>query len=168
MVRTLCTLITLLGLGGPMLSARPTLDAIKPLSGRTLALPESKPQFTWFPAVFQRELGVSWDGQIGWKTRDRVWVFAVALEQSLGKVIRPYSPFRLNVTVLRAEKNTGTFLVEFAILGPSGESVEAVQVEGTGPSGRSVEEIYLALAGEIVGTFKKSVLQGSGGPSEQP
>jgi len=165
MSRTLCTLMALLALGGPALSAHASLDAIKPATGRTQAPQVSRPQFSWFPAAFQRELGVSWDGQIGWKTRDRVWVFAVALEQSLGKVIRPDSPFRLNVTVLRAEKGTGTFVVEFAILDPSGDSVEAVQVEGVGPSDRLVDEVYPALAGEIVGTFTKSVLQST---SEKP
>ncbi len=165
MTRKLCTLLAVLGLGGPILSAHASLDAIKPPSGRTLAAKDSRPLFSWFPAVFQRELGVSWDGEIGWKTRDRVWVFAVALERSLGQVIRPDSPFRLNVTVIRAEKGTGTFVVEFAILDASGESLEAVQVEGIGPSGGAVDEVYPAVAGEIVGTFKKSVLQS---PSEQP
>ncbi|NWJ41982.1 MAG: hypothetical protein HXX12_13550 [Geothrix sp.] len=168
MTRTLCTLVALFALGGPARSAHASFDAIKPPTGRTSAVQDSRPQFTWFPAVFQRELGVSWDGRIGWKTSDRVWVFAVALEQSLGKVIRPDSPFRLNVTVLRAEKGTGTFVVEFAILDPSGESVEAVQVEGVGPRGRLADEVYPALAGEIVGTFKKSVLQVPGEPPGQP
>jgi hypothetical protein len=166
MARTLCTLLALLALGGPALSAHASPDAIKAPTGRTPASQEARPRFTWFPAVFQRELGVSWDGQIFWKTRDRVWVFAVALERSLGQVVRSDSPFRLNVTVIRAEKGSGTFVVEFAILDPSGESVEAVQVEGVGPKGYTVDEVYPAVAGEIVGTFRKSVLQGgSGGTS---
>jgi hypothetical protein len=152
--------MAILGLGGLTLSAHASLDSVKPSIGRTLAFQDSRPLFTWFPSAFQRELGVSWDGEIGWKTSDRVWVFAVALERSLGRVTRPDSPFRLNVTVIRAEKGTRTFVVEFSILDPSGESVEAVQVEGIGPSGRSVDEVSLAVAGEIVGTFKRSVLQG--------
>jgi hypothetical protein len=36
--------------------------------------------------------------------------------------------------------------------------VEVLQVEGVGPSDRSVDEVYPAEAGEIVTTFKKSVL----------
>lgn len=168
MARTLCTLMALLALGGPTLLAHAAVDSARPPTGRTLPAQVPKPLFTGLPAGFQRELGVSWDGEIGWKTPDRVWIFAVALERSLGQVIRPDSPFRLAVTVLRADKGAGTYVVEFAILNPSGESLEAVQVEGIGPRGPSVDEIYLALAGEIVGTFKKSVLQGPGEPPTQP
>jgi hypothetical protein len=61
--------------------------------------------------------------------------------------------------VVRLEKQTGTFVVEFSIQDPSGESLELVQVEGTGPRDRSGEEIYPTLAAEIVTTFQKSVLK---------
>lgn len=160
MRRTLGTLLGLLGSGGAAFPAQGAVESIRPSFSRAADSQELRLRSAGLPVGFERERGVSWDGQISWKTRDRVWVFAAALERSLGEVVRPDSPFRLNVTVIRAEKGTGTFVVEFAILDPSGESVEAVQVEGTGPSGRSVDEVYPALAGKIVATFQKSVLQG--------
>jgi hypothetical protein len=157
--------LALLGLAGSALAAHGAFDSVKAM-GRTPAAQDPRPQFTRLPAEFQPELGVSWDGRIGWKTRDRVWVFAAALERSLGPVLRPGSPFRLNVTVLQAEQASGTFVVEFDILDASGESVEAVQVEGTGPGGHALDEAYPRLAGEIVATFKKSVLQSPEPPTK--
>ena len=112
-----------------------------------------------FPAEFERERGVSWDGRIDWKTKDRAWAFAAALEGSLKGISRLKSPYRLSVTVVRVEKRTGTFVVEFNIQDPTGESVELVQVEGVCPSNHSTEDVYPAVAGEIVSTFKKSVLK---------
>lgn len=159
MLMKLCTLIAVLGLGGSPLSAGCSPDTDKaPFylkdAGRN---PKSLPLS--LHTDFERERGVSWDGQIAWKTEDRVWVFAASLESSLKGVIRPDSPYRLSVTVVRAEKGTGTFVVEFSIQDPSGASVELVQVEGTGPRNRSIDEVYPAVAGEIVTTFKKNVLQ---------
>jgi hypothetical protein len=46
--------------------------------------------------------------------------------------------------VVRLEKQTGTFVVEFSIQDPSGESLELV---------------HPTLAAEIVTTFQKSVLK---------
>jgi hypothetical protein len=111
------------------------------------------------PPAFERERGVSWDGRIGWKTDERLWVFAAALEGSLKRIIRADSPYRLSVAVVRAEKRTGTFVVEFTIEDPTGESVEQVQVEGTGPRNRSLEDLCPAVAGKIVTAFEKSVLK---------
>jgi hypothetical protein len=111
------------------------------------------------PAAFERERGVSWDGRIGWRTEERVWVFAAALEASLKGITRAGSPYRLNVAVVRVDKPTGTFVVEFSIQDPSGESLELVQVEGIGPSNQALDEVYPAVAGEIVTTFRKSLLQ---------
>jgi hypothetical protein len=109
--------------------------------------------------AFERERGVSWDGHIGWKTQERVWVFAAALEASLKGIIRADSPYRLSVVVVRVEKQTGTFVVEFAIQDSSGESVELVQVEGAGPRQREMDEVYPAVAGAIVTTFKERLLE---------
>jgi hypothetical protein len=111
------------------------------------------------PPVFERERGVSWDGRIGWKTEDRLWVFAAALEGSLKGIVRDGSPFRLSVAVVRVEQETGTFVVEFSILDPSGERVEQVQVEGSGPRDGGMDAVYPAVAGQIVKTFEQSVLK---------
>lgn len=112
-----------------------------------------------FPPAFERERGVSWDGQIGWKTPSRVWVFAAALEQSLKGIVRTESPYRLNVAVVRVDQAAATFVVEFSIQNARGERLEMVQVEGTGPINRSVDEVFPAVAGEIVTLFKTNVLQ---------
>jgi len=157
--RKLCTLIALLGLAGSMLSAAPSLDTAKAPFYAKGATRDPGAMTISLPSEFAPERGVSWDGQIGWKAAERVSVFAAALELSLKGVVRPDSPFHLSVTVVRAEKRTGTFVVEFAILDPSGASVEEVQVEGVGPSNRSMDEVYPAVAGQIVTTFKKSVLE---------
>ena len=111
------------------------------------------------PPIFERDRGVSWDGRIGWKTKERAWVFAAALEGSLKKVVRADSPYRLKVAVVKAEKQTGTFVVEFDILDPSGESMELIQLEGTGPRNHAMEDVYPAVAGKIVTTFVTSLLK---------
>jgi hypothetical protein len=159
MTRPFCTLIAVLALGGSLLSAARSFDTVKAPFPRKDAAREAAQLALSFPSDFRPERGVSWDGRIGWKAPEQVTVFAVALELSLKEIVRPDSPFHLSVTVVRAEKQTGTFVVEFAILDPSGESVEAVQVEGIGPSNRSTDEVYPAVAGQIVATFKKSVLE---------
>jgi hypothetical protein len=102
---------------------------------------------------------VSWDGRIEWKAEERAGRFAAALEGSLKGISRTSSPYRLSVAVVRVEKQTGTFVVEFSIQAPSGESVELLQIEGACPSDRPIEEIYPAVASEIVSTFEKSVLK---------
>jgi hypothetical protein len=142
-----------------MLSAACSPDAAKAPAYTRNATRDPGTMTLGLPSEFAPERGVSWDGRIRWATEERVWVFAAALELSLKEVIRPDSPFHLNVTVVRAEKRTGTFVVEFSILAPSGESVELLQVEGVGPRDRSVDEVSPVVAGEIVTTFKKSVLQ---------
>lgn len=155
MTRSLCTFIAALALGGSPLSAARSFDTVKAPFPRK----DAAQLALTFPSDFRPERGVSWDGRIAWKAQEQVTVFAVALELSLKEVVRPDSPFHLSVTVVRAEKRTGTFVVEFAILAPSGESLEAVQVEGVGPSNRSMDEVYPAVAGQIVATFRKSVLE---------
>ncbi|GLH70896.1 hypothetical protein GETHPA_24290 [Geothrix rubra] len=155
MTRPLCTRLAVLALGGSLLSAAPSFDTVKAPVPRK----DAAQLALAFPSDFRPEQGVSWDGRIGWKAPERVAVFAVALELSLKEVVRPDSPFHLSVTVVRAEKRTGTFVVEFAILDPTGESVESVQVEGVGPTNHRMDEVYPAVAGQIVATFKKNVLQ---------
>jgi hypothetical protein len=158
-LRSLCTWIALLGLGGAALAAHGSPDTDRAPVHRNAAIQDPKQLPFSLPKVFERERGVSWDGRIGWKTPERAWLFAAALESSLEGVLRPDSPYRLSVTVLRAEPGARTFVVEFAILDASGESLELLQVEGSGPREGSVDEVYPAVAGEIVTTFKKSVLQ---------
>jgi hypothetical protein len=159
-VKRLCsTLIAILGLGGSTPSAHGSpITAPAPFYLKHASLdPRNVPLI--FPPAFEREQGVSWDGKIEWKAEERAWVFAAALEGSLKGISRVNSPYRLSVAVVRVEKLTGTFVVEFTILDPTGESVELLQVEGVCPVNRSSEDIYPAVAGEIVHTFKKSVLQ---------
>jgi hypothetical protein len=155
----LAILILLLGPGGAALLARCSPDAVPITFHSKRAAWDPRNLNLSVPAAFERARGVSWDGRIGWKTEERVWVFAAALEASLKAVIRADSPYRLGVAVVRAEKRTGTFVVEFTIQDPAGEDVELVQVEGSGPGDRVLDEVYPALAGEIVTAFKKSVLQ---------
>jgi hypothetical protein len=155
----LAMLITLLGLGGSTLSARRSPDAIPAIFHAKNAAWASRNLQLEVPATFERERGVAWDGRIGWKTEERVWVFAAALEASLKGIIRAESPYRLSVAVIRVERQTGIFVVEFSIQDPSGASVEQVQVEGIGPRNRVLDEVYPALAGEIVAAFEKSILQ---------
>lgn len=154
----LATLIIMLGWGGSRLSARCSPDTIPATFHSRNAAWDSRNLQLDVPAAFERERGVSWDGRIGWKTEERVWVFAAALEASLKGILRADSPYRLSVAVVRVDKQTGTFVVEFTILDPSGASVELVQVEGIGPRDRVLDEVYPAVAGAIVTTFKKSVL----------
>ncbi|WP_257310310.1 hypothetical protein [Geothrix fuzhouensis] len=158
-MRSLCTLMALLGLAGPALSARGSLDAGRAPVYKKAAAQDPKQLPFSLPKGFERERGVAWDGKIGWQTPERAWLFAVALERSLGDVIRPDSPYQLSVTVVRVEKGTRTFVVEFAIQDPSGESLEQVQVEGVGPREGSVDDVLPAVAGQIVTTFQKNVLQ---------
>jgi hypothetical protein len=158
-MRSLCTLMALLGLGGPALWAHGSLDAGRvPVYKKDAAQDPKQLPFS-LPKGFERERGVAWDGRIGWKTPERAWVFAVALESSLTEVLRPDSPYQLSVTVVRVEKGTRTFVVEFSIQDPTGESLEQVQVEGVGPRDGSVDDVYPAVAGQIVTTFQKNVLQ---------
>jgi hypothetical protein len=146
-------------LGGPALSAGCSPDAVPaPLYSKGAA-GAARNQRLVVPGAFERERGVSWDGQIRWRTEARVWVFAAALEASLRGIVRADSPYRLRVTVVRVEAQTGTFVVEFAIQDPSGESLELAEVEGTGPRQRVMDEVYPAVAGAIVTTFKKNLLQ---------
>jgi hypothetical protein len=153
------TLIAILGLGGSTPSALCSPNtAPAPFYQKNATLDSRNVTFS-FPPAFERERGVSWDGRIGWKTEERAWVFAAALEGSLKGISRVNSPYRLSVAVVRVEKLTGTFVVEFTIQDPTGESLELLQVEGVCPRNRSSEDIYPALAGEIVTTFKKNVLQ---------
>jgi len=159
MTKLLSTLIAILGWSVPTLWGSPSPDLAPALFYTVNAGRNTKPVYFGFPPVFERERGVSWDGRIGWKTEERAWVFAAALEFSLKDIVRANSPYHLNVAVVRVEKQTGTFVVEFTIQDPSGESVELVQVEGTCPPSRSTDEVYPAVAGEIVTTFKKTVLQ---------
>ena len=159
MRKLLYILIPVLGVGGPTLSAKCSSDPAPAAFCRKYAGPDFKTAFFCFPPAFDRERGVSWDGRIAWKTEERAWVFAAALEGSLKGIIRADSPYHLRVAVVRVEKQTGTFVVEFSILAPSGESIELVQVEGAGPSDRSMEEIYPTVAAEIVTTFEKSILK---------
>ena len=159
-MRTLLVpLIVMLGWGGSGLSARCSPDAIPASFHSKNAAWDSRNLQPEVPAAFERARGVSWDGRIGWKTEERVWVFAAALEASLRGLIRADSPYRLSVTVVRVDKQTGTFVVEFTIQDSSGASVEWVQVEGIGPRNQVLDEVYPAVAGAIVTTFKKSVLQ---------
>jgi hypothetical protein len=153
------TLVTVLGLAGAILSARCSPDAAPTrFYARGAAKDINRVEFS-FPPIFEREHGVSWDGQIDWKTEERARVFGAALEGSLKGISRAGSPYRLHVAVVRAEKQTGTFVVEFTIQAPSGESVEVLQVEGVCPSNRASEGLYPVVAREIVITFKKSILQ---------
>ena len=159
MKRHLSSLIAMLLLAGPALPAKCSPETgTAPFYARIAAKDFSQSDLL-FPPIFERERGVSWDGRIDWKTTERAWVFAAALEGSPKGITRAGSPYRLSVAVIRAEKQTGTFVVEFTIQAPSGESVELVQVEGVCPSHRSSEDVYPAVAGEIVTTFKKSLLQ---------
>jgi hypothetical protein len=155
----LIPLIILLGLGGSRLSARCSPDAIPAMFHAKNAAWDSRNLQLGIPATFERERGVSWDGRIGWRTEERAWVFAAALEASLKGITRAGSPYRLSVAVLQVDKQTGTFVVEFTILDPSGESVELLQVEGLGPRNQVLDEVYPAVAGAIVAAFKKSILQ---------
>ena len=159
MKRILFALMVLAGPGRSVLSAHGSVDSAPARHYGRNSTQDAKHFDFSFPPVFERERGVSWDGRIDWKTGERAWVFAAALEGSLKGIVRAKSPYRLSVAVVRAEKQTGIFVVEFTIQAPSGESVEVVQVEGVCPRNRSVEEIYPAVAGEIVTTFKKHVLQ---------
>jgi hypothetical protein len=159
-MRTLpAALIILFGSSGSTLPARCSPDAIPTSFHGKHAVWDSRNQRLAVPTAFERERGVSWDGQIGWKTEERVWVFAAALEASLKGIIRADSPYRLSVAVVRVEKQTGTFVVEFTIQDPSGDNVELVQVEGAGPRQRAMDEVYPAVAGAIVSTFKERLLQ---------
>jgi hypothetical protein len=153
------TLIVLFGPAGPTLTARPSLDAVPARFHSKNAAWASRNQHLVVPVAFERERGVSWDGQIGWKTQERVWVFAAALETSLKGIIRADSPYRLSVAVVRVEPQKGTFVVEFTIQDPSGESLELVQVEGADPRRGVMDEVYPAVAGAIVATFKERILQ---------
>jgi hypothetical protein len=159
MRKLLYILIPVLNLGGPTLSAGCSPDTAPASFHRKHTGPDSKQFQVCLPPVFDRERGVSWDGRIAWKTEERAWVFAAALEGSLKGIVRADSPYHLSVAVVRLEKQTGTFVVEFSIQDPAGESLELVQVEGAGPRNRSVEEVYPTLAAEIVATFAKSVLK---------
>ena len=159
MKRVLFTLIVLAGLGGSVLSARCSIDSAPARYYGRNSTQDARRFDGSFPPTFERERGVSWDGRIDWKTGERAWVFAAALEGSLKGIVRAKSPYRLGVTVVRAEKQTGTFVVEFTIEAPSGENVELVQVEGVCPRQGSETDLYPHLAEEIVTTFKKSVLQ---------
>ena len=159
MRKRLYTLIPVLILGGPTLSAGCSPDSAPVSFYMKHTGPDSKQVQVCFPPVFDRERGVSWDGRIAWRTKERAWIFAAALEGSLKGIVRADSPYHLSVAVVRLEKQTGTFVVEFSIQDLSGESLEFVQVEGAGPRNRSVEEVYPTLAVEIVATFAKSVLK---------
>jgi hypothetical protein len=149
----------MLGLTGSTLVAGCSLETIPPESYGTHAARNSRIGYFCLPPAFERERGVSWDGRIEWKTQERAWVFAAALEGSLNGIIRADSPYRLRVAVLRVEKQTGTFIVEFTVQDSSGERVELVQVEGVIRRNPSNEDHYRAVAGEIVTTFEKSVLR---------
>jgi hypothetical protein len=159
MKRLLSTLIALVGLAGSASPATCSPDTAPAPFYLKSADRSSRQANLGLPPLFERDRGVSWDGQIGWKTKERAWVFAAALEGSLKQVVRADSPYRLRVAVVKAEKQTGTFVVEFDILDPSGESVELIQLEGTGPRDHAVEEVYPAVAGKIVTTFVKSLLK---------
>ena len=159
MRKSLYILIPVLSLGGPMLSARCSPDRVPAAFYMKYSGPDSKNVHVCFPPIFDRERGVSWDGKIAWRTEERAWVFAAALEGSLKGIVRADSPYHLSVAVVRLEKQTGTFVVEFSIQDPTGESLELVQVEGAGLRNPVVEEIYPTLAAEIVTTFEKSVLK---------
>ena len=159
MRKSLYILIPVLSLGGLVLSAGCSPDTAPIPSCLKYAGPDSRDIHPCFPPAFNRERGVSWDGRIAWRTEERVWAFAAALEGSLKGIVRADSPYRLSVAVVRLEKQTGTFVVEFGIQDLSGESLELIQVKGAGPSNRFMEEIYPSLAAEMVTTFEKSVLK---------
>jgi hypothetical protein len=159
MGKLLSILIPVLILGGPTLSAGCLPDTAPASFYMKHTGPDSKKVQVCFPPVFDRERGVSWDGKIAWRTEERAWVFAAALEGSLKGIVRANSPYHLNVAVVRLEKQTGTFVVEFSIQDPTGESLELVQVEGAGVRNPLIEEVYPTLAAEIVATFAKSVLK---------
>ncbi len=159
MRRFLSTLIAVLGLSGPTLLAGCPPDTVPAPFYLKNAPRDFKGSLFSFPPAFDRERGVSWDGRIGWKTEERAWVFAAALEGSLKGIIRGDSPYRLSVAVIRMERQSGTFVVEFTIKDSSGENVELVQVEGTGPHDLSIDEVYPAVAGQIVTTFEKNILK---------
>ena len=159
MKRFLSTLITLAGLGGAAWPAACSPDTAPAPFYLRSADKNAKQATLGLPPIFQRDRGVSWDGRIGWKTKERAWVFAAALEGSLKKVVRADSPYQLRVAVVKAEKQTGTFVVEFDIQDPSGESLELIQLEGSGPRDHAIEDVYPAVAGKIVTTFVKSLLK---------
>jgi hypothetical protein len=159
MGKFLSILIPVLSLSGSTLAAKCSSDAVPVAFYMKYSGLDSKNVHVCFPPIFDRERGVSWDGRIAWRTEERAWVFAAALEGSLKGIVRADSPYHLSVAVVRLEKQTGTFVVEFSIQDPSGESLELIQVEGAGPGDRSVEEIYPTLAAEMVATFAKSVLK---------
>jgi len=83
MRKLLSILIPVLSLGGPMLSAGCSPDTAPVPFYMKYSGPDSKKVQVCFPPVFDRARGVSWDGRIAWKTEERVWVFAAALEGSL-------------------------------------------------------------------------------------
>ena len=159
MGKFLSILIPVLSLSGPTLAAKCSSDAAPLAFYMKHSGPDSKNVQVCFPPVFDRERGVSWDGKIAWRTEERAWVFAAALEGSLKGIVRANSPYHLSVAVVRLEKQTGTFVVEFSIQDPTGESLELVQVEGAGVRNPLIEEVYPTLAAEIVTTFAKSVLK---------
>lgn len=159
MKRQLSTLIATIGLAGSALSAHCLSDSrIAPFLAGSATGNLGRIDLALTP-IFEQERGVTWDGRIDWKTQERAWVFAAALEGSLKGIVRAGSPYRLRVAVVRAEKQTGTFVVEFTIQDPSGVSLEVVEVEGICPRNRSGDEVYPLVAGEIVTTFKKTILQ---------
>lgn len=155
----LAILFILLGSGRSALAARYSPDAGQVSFLSKHAAWDSRNLHLSVSAPFERERGVSWDGQIRWKIEARVWAFAAALEASLKGIIRADSPYRLSVAVVRVERQTSTFVVEFTIQDPSGESVELLQVEGIGPRNQVPDKLFPAVAGAIVATFKERVLQ---------
>jgi len=159
MAKLCTTFLAVLALGGSLLTAGTRLDSAPVAPYMKEPVQASQPLSFFFPPAFERERGVRWDGHIAWKTGERVWVFAAALERSLKGITRADSPFHLAVAVVRAEKGSGRFIVEFGIQDASGECLEVVQVEGVGPQGPAAEEALPTVAVEIVTTFRKSVLQ---------
>jgi len=159
MKRQLSTLIAITGMAGTILAATCLPDSrTAPIHAGSATRNLSRIEHALTP-IFGQARGVTWDGQNDWKTQEGAWVFAAALEVSLKGLVRAGSPYRLRVAVVRAEKQTGTFVVEFTVQDPSGVSLEVVEVEGICPRNRSGEEIYPVVAGEIVTTFKKTILQ---------
>jgi len=158
MQKLLPTLI-LLALGGSIQPASGAPNLIPPPYFHRAPALEALVPHALFASPFERERGVSWDGHIAWKTQERAWVFAAALEYSLKGIVRRDSPYRLKVAVVQVEKKKGTFVVEFAVQDATGESLELVQVEGVVQSSPSDDEAFRAAAGSIVTTFEKSILR---------